>query len=192
MSSQVEQWLRKNGLEKYIQAFADNNISIDLVPHLTDADLKELGFGVGHKIVFRKAAGRLTKGDDSLVQSSDIVSDLGPPKFAGERKLITVLFCDVVESTRLSTLIDAEELDHVLQAFFTQCATIVQSFGGILAAKLGDGAVCWFGWPRAHEDDPLRAVHAALTMAREAPAIRMPPSLDWQLNVVSPLRPVTS
>jgi Adenylate cyclase, family 3 (some proteins contain HAMP domain) len=88
-----------------------------------------------------------------------------------------------VESTRLSTLIDAEELDHVLQAFFTQCATIVQSFGGILAAKLGDGAVCWFGWPRAHEDDALRAVHAALTMAREAPAIRMPSSLDWQLNV---------
>src|SRR5262249_52760370 len=78
---------------------------------------------------------------------------------------------------------DAEELDDVLQAFFTRCATIVQSFGGLLAARLGDGAVCWFGWPQAHEDDPLRAGHAALLIAHEMPTIQVPSSPDWRLNV---------
>src|SRR6516165_12772071 len=136
MSSEIDQWLKKHGLEMYAQVFADNNISIPLLPHLTDADLKELGFSVGHKVVFREAMARQIKGSDDPVVLPDIGDDLDQPEFPGERKLISVLFCDIVEATRLSTLIDAEELDNVLQAFFTQCTAIARSFGGVLAARL--------------------------------------------------------
>src|SRR5262249_9270708 len=147
MSSEVEQWLRKLGLATYKQVFADNNINLELLPQLTDTDLKELGLTVGHRVIFRRAAEHLKSG--SAPPASTRYSETESAEFAGERKLISVLFCDIVDSTRLSSLIDAEELDDVLQAFFTRCATIVQSFGGLLAARLGDGAVCWFGWPQA-------------------------------------------
>jgi class 3 adenylate cyclase/tetratricopeptide (TPR) repeat protein len=182
-SSEIERWLSKHGLEVYSRAFADNDIRMELLPYLTDADLKELGVSVGHKVVFRKATESLPKRADGPPALPNADSEVEPSQFAGERKLISVLFCDIVESTRLSTLLDAEELDNVLQAFFSRCASIVEGFGGFLAAKQGDGAMCWFGWPQAHEDDPLRAVHAGLTMTRELPAIEMTFASDWRMNV---------
>jgi class 3 adenylate cyclase/tetratricopeptide (TPR) repeat protein len=183
MSFEVELWLSQNGLAAYGQVFADNHIGMELLPQLTDADLKELGLTVGHKHAFLRGVERLTKSTESSVALTNVDIDSAPPKFAGERKLMTVLFCDIVESTRLSGLIDAEELDNVLQNFFVQCAATVESFGGLLAERKGDGAFCCFGWPQAHEDDPLRAIHAALMMTREMPAIGVPSSPDWRLNV---------
>jgi class 3 adenylate cyclase/tetratricopeptide (TPR) repeat protein len=177
MSSTVEQWLRKHGLGMHAQALADNDIGIDLLPLLTDADLKELGFSLGHRVAFRKAALSLTN------EAGLPTIDHGSGQFAGERKLLTVLFCDIVDSTRLSTLIDAEELDGLLQSFFTQCDTISASFGGVINAKLGDGVLSWFGWPHAHEDDPHRAVHAGLAMVRDLPTISIPIFQDWRLAV---------
>jgi class 3 adenylate cyclase/tetratricopeptide (TPR) repeat protein len=177
MSSAVEQWLRKHGLEAHAQALADNDVGMEHIPHLTDGDLKELGFNIGHRVAFRKAATHL--GTEAGTSALDLVSN----QFSGERKLLTVLFCDIVDSTRLSTLMDAEELDTLLQAFFTQCETIAGRFGGVLMGKMGDGTLSWFGYPGAHEDDPVRAVHAGLAMARQLPTIRIPSSHDWRLNV---------
>jgi class 3 adenylate cyclase len=182
MPSKIEEWLKKHGLQAYGPVFAANSISLELLPHLTDTDLKELGLSVGHRVIFRRAAEGLAGDDAALPELPNSIA-AEPPDFAGERKLISVLFCDIVESTRLSTMMDAEELDDVLHAFFTRCATIAEGFGGMLATKLGDGAVCLFGYPRAHEDDSLRAVHAALAMAREIPLIVVPSSPDWRLNV---------
>ena len=174
MSSKLEQWLRENGLEPYGQIFSDNHIRMDMLGELSDSDLRELGMTIGHRLVFQRALERLRTGNSA---------DAKPARFSGERKLVTVVFCDIVQSTKLSSLIDAEELDEILMTFFAQCATIVEGFGGILAAKQGDGGACWFGWPRAHEDDALRAVHAALKMVAELPEVTVPSMPHWRLDV---------
>ena len=173
MSSKIERWLRENGLGAYGQVFSDNHIHMDMLGELSDSDLRELGMTIGHRLAFQRALKRLPTNS----------ADSTPAPFSGERRLMTVVFCDIVQSTQLSSLIDAEELDEILKSFFAQCADIVEGFGGILAAKQGDGVHCWFGWPRAHEDDALRAVHAALKMVAELPGIAVPSAPDWRLDV---------
>jgi class 3 adenylate cyclase/tetratricopeptide (TPR) repeat protein len=80
----------------------------------------------------------------------------------GERRHLTVMFCDLVDSTALSTQLDPEDLRHVLAAYQAACAEMVERFEGHVARYSGDGILIYFGYPRAHEDDARRAVHAAL------------------------------
>src|SRR5215475_5839877 len=79
-----------------------------------------------------------------------------------ERRQLTVLFCDLVESTALSTQLDPEDLREVIRAYQTTCADVIQRFEGYIAQYLGDGLLVYFGYPQAHEDDAQRAVRASL------------------------------
>src|SRR5262249_50407703 len=79
-----------------------------------------------------------------------------------ERRQLTVMFCDLVDSTALSTQLDPEDLREVVRAYQTACADVIQHFGGHIAQYLGDGLLVYFGYPKAHEDDAQRAVRAAL------------------------------
>ena len=79
-----------------------------------------------------------------------------------ERRHLTVLFCDLVDSTTLSGQLDPEELREVVRAYQAACAEVVQRFGGHIAQYLGDGLLVYFGYPLAHEDDAQRAVHTGL------------------------------
>ena len=79
-----------------------------------------------------------------------------------ERRQITVMFCDLVESTELSVRVDPEVLRDVIRAFQKAAATIVEGYGGHIAQYLGDGLLIYFGFPRAHEDDAERAVLSSL------------------------------
>lgn len=79
-----------------------------------------------------------------------------------ERRQLTVLFCDLVDSTRLSTQLDPEDYREVVQAYQQVCAEVIQQFEGHIAQYLGDGLLVYFGHPQAHEDDARRAVQAAL------------------------------
>jgi class 3 adenylate cyclase len=83
-----------------------------------------------------------------------------------ERRLIHVVFCDLVGSTPLSERLDPEDLRGLLLHFQSICADAVAHFEGHLAQFLGDGALIYFGYPRAHEDDAQRAVRAALQVVR--------------------------
>ena len=85
-----------------------------------------------------------------------------PPPYEAERRQLTVLFCDLVESTRLSGQLDPEDLRAVVRAYQSACAEVVQRFDGHIAQYLGDGLLVYFGYPQAHEDDAQRAVHAGL------------------------------
>jgi class 3 adenylate cyclase len=80
----------------------------------------------------------------------------------GERRQMTVMFCDLVGSTALSTQLDPEELRAIIQAYRATCTTIIRRFDGYLAKYIGDGLLIYFGYPRAHEDDAQRAVRAGL------------------------------
>ncbi|MBV8358600.1 MAG: AAA family ATPase, partial [Deltaproteobacteria bacterium] len=80
----------------------------------------------------------------------------------GERRQLTVMFCDLVDSTPLSEQFDPEELRELIRAYQHACNTAIARFDGHIAKYLGDGLLAYFGYPLAHEDDAQRAVRAAL------------------------------
>jgi class 3 adenylate cyclase len=83
---------------------------------------------------------------------------------AAERRQLTVLFCDLVDSTRLARRFDPEDWREMVRAYQEACATVIQRFDGSIAQYLGDGLLVYFGYPQAHEDDARRAVHTGLAM----------------------------
>src|SRR5262249_8847905 len=95
-----------------------------------------------------------------------------------ERRQLTVMFCDLVGSTALSTQLDPEELREVVRAYQETCTEVIRRYDGQIAQHLGDGLLVYFGYPVAHEDDAQRAVRAALTIVR---AMRASPLLNTQL-----------
>jgi TOMM system kinase/cyclase fusion protein len=81
-----------------------------------------------------------------------------------ERRQLTVLFCDLSDSTRLARQLDPEDLREVVRAYQATCVEVIQRFGGYVAQYLGDGLLVYFGYPQAHEDDAQRAVRTGLGM----------------------------
>jgi class 3 adenylate cyclase len=83
---------------------------------------------------------------------------------AAERRHLTVLFCDLVNSTSLAAQLDPEEWREVVASYYHSAAYAIERFGGYVAQYLGDGVMAYFGWPEAHDDDVERAVRAGLAM----------------------------
>jgi class 3 adenylate cyclase len=81
-----------------------------------------------------------------------------------ERRQLTVMFCDLVDSTKLSSQLDPEDWRDVVRAYQGVCTEVVQRYDGHIAQLLGDGLLIYFGYPQAHEDDAQRAVRAGLGM----------------------------
>src|SRR5215831_6423596 len=85
------------------------------------------------------------------------------PRFPeAERRQLTVMFCDLVDSTRLSSQLDPEEYRDVVRAYQRVCTEVIQRYDGHIAQLLGDGLLVYFGYPHAHEDDAQRAVRTGL------------------------------
>src|SRR3977135_1223570 len=85
-----------------------------------------------------------------------------PPPPDAERRQLTVMFCDLVDSTKLSSRLDPEDWRDVVRAYQTACTEVVQRYDGHVAQLLGDGLLVYFGYPHAHEDDAQRAVRTGL------------------------------
>jgi class 3 adenylate cyclase len=104
--------------------------------------------------------------DARLSATSDSAASPPPALTRGtleaERRQLTVLFCDLVDSTWLSQQLDPEDLRQVVRAYQETAAAVIQRFEGHIAQYLGDGLLVYFGYPRAHEDDAQRAVHTGL------------------------------
>ena len=150
-------WLRALGLQSYEQAFRDNGVDLDVLPRLTAADLKEIGVSaVGHRRKILDAVGDLTA---ARLEAAD----QKPPDRA-ERRQLTVMFCDLVGSTALSARLDPEDMQELLQVYHARVGDLVSKYGGFVAKYMGDGALIYFGYPQAHEDDAERAVYAGLTL----------------------------
>src|SRR6516165_3856852 len=79
-----------------------------------------------------------------------------------ERRQLTVMFCDLVDSTKLSSQCDPEEYREVVRAYQSACTEVIQRYEGHIAQLLGDGLLIYFGYPQAHEDDAQRAIRAGL------------------------------
>jgi len=155
----IGSWLRGLGLERYEPAFRDNAIDTEVLPELNEADLEKLGVLLGH----RK---RLLRAIDEL-RITPLPASSAPeaaPSHAdrAERRQLTVMFCDLVGSTELSSRLDPEDLREVIGAYHRAVAEVVAGFDGFVAKYMGDGVLVYFGYPRAHEDDAERAVRAGL------------------------------
>src|SRR5262245_36971497 len=77
-----------------------------------------------------------------------------PRAFDAERRQLTVMFCDLVDSTKLSSQLDPEDYRNVVRAYQTACMEVIRRYDGYIAQLLGDGLLVYFGYPQAHEDDP--------------------------------------
>ena len=154
-------WLRGLGLERYEQAFRENEIDLRVLPELTADDLKELGVAaIGHRRLLLKAIADLAAGAGRA--AAEDVPAASPANATGEaeRRQLTVMFCDLVGSTPLSARLDPEDLRGIIGAYHRCVAEIVEGFGGFVARYMGDGVLVYFGYPRAHEDDAERATRS--------------------------------
>jgi class 3 adenylate cyclase/predicted ATPase len=172
----IEGWLRSLGLERYEATFRENEIDDTILPRLTAEDLKELGVGpVGHRRKLLDAIAAL-RADSNANAPLPAPSPTAPPIAAkanqprveavGERRYLTVMFCDLVDSTGIAARLDAEEWRDLVNAYLDDASAAVTEMGGHVAKKLGDGLMALFGYPLAHENDAERAARAALSIQR--------------------------
>jgi class 3 adenylate cyclase/predicted ATPase len=177
-SFRLRQWLRTIGLDQYASLFAEHDIDDETVAELTEADLQKLGISLGHrkKIIKAIAADPPAKERPGEPQRLD---EMVKP----ERRQLTVLFCDVVGSTTLSTRLDPEDLRDILQEFQARCGKAIRRYEGHIARFMGDGVLAYFGFPIAHEDDAERAVNAALEMLDSISPMTTPSGQPVQIRV---------
>ena len=169
----LRRWLHTIGLEELADTLAANDIDLDLLPELSDEDLKELGLSLGHRRRLLRAIGEMASvGPPRAVSTTAPASDSGPSADStareAERRQVTVLFCDLVGSTELSGRYDPEDLRELLRRYHDAMTEVVVRYGGYVANYLGDGVLAYFGWPRAEEDEAAQAVRAGLAAVAAA------------------------
>src|SRR5215475_4891884 len=151
----IAEWLNTLGLGQYIERFADNDIDANILRDLTDADLEKIGVSLGHRKRILRAIAEL---DEPALSAEPALPD------EVQRRQLTVMFCDLVGSTPMSTRLDPEELREIIGAFHRCCAEQIAKSDGVVARYMGDGMLVYFGYPQAHEDDAERAVRAGLAL----------------------------
>jgi class 3 adenylate cyclase len=144
---QVADWLEKLGLGQYAQRFAENDVDFAILGDLTDQDLEKIGVAsLGHRRKLLRAIASLNDTPPvaspahvalSAPQPIAITSAPTPAEPVGERRHVTVLFCDLVGSTGIAAKLDAEEWRDLVGAYLDAASTAVIEMGGKIAKKLG-------------------------------------------------------
>jgi len=163
MSAEVGAWLRDLGLAHYREAFDAADIGLDVLGDLTEADLAQLGVSLGDRKRMLRA-----------LADQPVVRVAAPETTQGERRQLTVVFCDLVGSTDLAGRLDPEDVRAVITAYHARCAEIVAEHEGTVSQFLGDGVMVEFGYPRAHEDDAERAARCALALIAGVRELELP------------------
>jgi class 3 adenylate cyclase len=164
----IAAWLRGLGLERYVEAFEANDIDAAILPALSSDDLKELGVtSLGHrKKLLEVIAGLRERVGEPAVPPAE--AGTAAASREAERRQLTVMFVDLVDSTRLAGRLDPEDMRTVITGYQNACSDVIGRYEGHVAKFMGDGVLAYFGYPRAHEDDAERAVRAGLELARVA------------------------
>lgn len=100
-----------------------------------------------------------------------------------ERRSLTVMFCDLVNSTRLASSLDPEDTHLVICKFQSTCAAVIHSHNGFVAQCMGDGLMIYFGYPQAREEDAERSVHAAMDLIASIKSLKIRLSKGPALNI---------
>jgi class 3 adenylate cyclase/tetratricopeptide (TPR) repeat protein len=154
----IRQWLETLGLARYAVAFEANDVDLDILPTLTEDDLRGLGLSLGDRKRVLRAIHQTT-GLQKRTGRSESIESLTAQ---GERRQVTVLYCDLVGSTALSGAYDPEEYRAILSRYHETCIAAIERFEGYVAQIQGDGVLAYFGYPLAHEGEPERAIRAGL------------------------------
>jgi class 3 adenylate cyclase len=143
---------------------------IDILELAVDKDGKMLVWTgwAGTSVETPAATASVSSGPQSLetsAQPTRASSNQAAPEgehLQGERRQLTVMFCDLVGSTALSEQLDPEDLHALVRAYQDACRQVVERYDGHIAQYLGDGILVYFGYPAAHEEDAVRGVRAGL------------------------------
>jgi len=190
MPDSVGDWLKGLGLEQYAQAFRDNDIDRDILPELTADDLIGLGVAsIGHR---RKLLAAIKALQDNLAApppnaAADTAASEAAEAAGAERRLLTVMFCDLVGSTELATRLDPEDLREIIAKYHACVAEVLTRCGGFVAKYMGDGILAYFGYPHAHEEDAEQAVRAGLAIVKAVARLDLPQRLRVRLGIATGL-----
>jgi class 3 adenylate cyclase/tetratricopeptide (TPR) repeat protein len=177
MPNDVAQWLRDQGFGEYTEEFTKNKIDMDVLPFLTNDDLKDAGvIAVGDR---RK----LLLAIENKPKPAANVAFSAKEEVSASRRQVTVLFTDISGFTRISNDMDAEETHAMLNRFFGVVDSIIERYGGTVDKHIGDAVMAIFGAPIAHTDDPERALLAASEIQRSV--VDLQPPLSVHVGVAS-------
>src|SRR6516165_8617756 len=181
----IAAWLRGLGLEQYAPAFAQNDIGPDLLPSLTAEELKEIGIAsLGHRRRLLEAIAALRPAPTAV----PVVPEPEPAaRSEAERRQLTVMFCDLIGSTAISTRLDPEDLREVIGRYHACVTETVSRFDGFVAKYMGDGVLVYFGYPQAHEDDAEQAVRAGLALVNAVGELAAPGQLQVRIGIATGL-----
>ena len=173
----IAEWLFERGMSEYAELFAKQKIDFSILPQLTEQDLKELGVALGDR---RKFLGWFAE----LLEGGPIANNTGN-NFSAERRQVTVLFCDLVDSTGLARRLDPEDTRDVIRAYQDAVTAIVRTYDGFVGGYRGDGVLICFGYPLAHEDDVERAVQAAIAIVAAVGEIEAAQPLQTRAGIAT-------
>src|SRR6516164_5054207 len=180
----IGEWLRRLDLAQYVEAFAANAIDWSVLPSLTADDLQDIGVAaVGHRRKLLNAIAALSE----PAATASVPAPQSTIVRGAERRQLSVMFCDLVGSTALSARLDPEDLREVYGAYHTAVAQEVGRFGGFVAKYMGDGALTYFGYPEAHEDDAERAVRTGLALAERVAQLKTHARLESRIGIATGL-----
>ena len=183
----IKAWLSELGLSQYAEAFERNDIELDLLEGLTDQDLRELGVQtLGHRKRLLRAIAHLSQsriGAPGSVPQIAAPAIVAEPGAEGERRQLTVMFCDMVGSTELSSRVDPEVLQQITRSYEDTCAAAITRYEGYVFQRRGDGVVAFFGYPLAHEGEAERAIHAGLEIIDSLSKLKGPDAGALQVRI---------
>jgi len=156
----VEEWLKTIGLSERAAAFSAHGITLDDVGDLTEEDLRELGLTIGERKRLRRAIAALPERREQGAPPPHAMPVLA--KTRAERRPLTVMFVDLVNSSSLAEQLEQEDLLELIRRYREVCGAAIMRYGGHIARFAGDGILAYFCYPVANENDPERAVRAAL------------------------------
>jgi class 3 adenylate cyclase len=169
--SELEAWLQQLGLSKFARIFHENEIDFETLSHLTDDMLAQMGLPIGPRAKLLAAISELASSTPSNPGDRLVKNEPTTPRRQAERRQLTVMFCDLVDSTKLAGRLDPEDFQAVMEAYQGACGATIKRYDGHISQYRGDGIEVYFGWPVAQEDAAERAVRAGLEVIEAVTAL---------------------
>jgi class 3 adenylate cyclase/tetratricopeptide (TPR) repeat protein len=173
---ELESWLQKHELSSIAELLRSHDITFDVLPDLTEQDLREIGLSLGLRRKLERAI-REDRPAPIRASSPEATNIVSSP----DRRQLTVVFVDLVGSTALSRRLDPEDLRRVVRVYQNTVAGEIARYQGHIAQLLGDGVLCYFGWPIADEFGAERAARASLDVLKAISSASVP--IDTALAV---------
>jgi class 3 adenylate cyclase/tetratricopeptide (TPR) repeat protein len=197
MPGEFQNWLQQQGLAHLESVLTQAGVDLDVLGDLSEVDLTGLGLSLGDRKRLLKAVAAIPPSSSAAVfpaPSGQAVSPAASPPLSAaaqtliahpeaQRRQVTVMFCDLVGSTSLSTQMDPEDLRELIGRYHQHASREIRRAGGYVAKFMGDGVLAYFGYPQASENDAERSVRAGLAVVQGMQALNLPGRGDLQVRV---------